>query len=163
MMWKAAQDKNRLRENARGLRERAVVAVLVSPLFTGVVAVVLSAAVGSVAGVMVHNVTAGEPVDVVLVEDPRDIDGRAHARVRTPGGEVGTARVAGVLERGDTAQVVVDDGEFAGQPVSRTDAAILGGLVGAVFGVTVVTMLADAGLQRWAVRRAHMRVTVSAE
>lgn len=81
------------------------------------VSMVVGAVAGVAATVAIRPSAAPDAVvDAELVEDPRDVNGVAHARVRAVGADVdvATVRTVGATAAGDRMAVAVDGGEIVG-------------------------------------------------
>lgn len=152
-----------LLRDARGPRERIVAALLAYPIAGILVAAVVVTGIGGLAGVAVHSVAAADTVEVVLAEDPRDVGGVPHARVRTPAGAVETVPVYGATERGDVLELTVRDGELGRAPMSPISAAFAGWTAGlAVFAVALVFLI-GADPRAWLERRIARRKLAAAQ
>lgn len=140
---------------ARGPREHVVAALNCFPAIT----MAIVAAAGMLAGAVITSVTAAETVEVVLAEDPRDINGVAHARVQTPDGSVETIRLtgSGATEKGDTVERTLQGGQISGAPFSPAMGGVLG-LTLATLAFLLASLVMTTGRpQRWVSSRLEQR------
>lgn len=163
-------DRGDVRRAARTWRERLVVAVEFYAAATMVAVGVVGLAFGFVVGEVTHRALGPDEAGAVLVEAPYDVDGRAHATVRTVDGTVGVARVSGAVAAGDETRVAVDDDGVPTAdppPLVAGLAAIVAWTAGtsapaAVVWVAVSTRRADAAADAVVRRAAHTRSRATA-